>query len=419
MADVNDIHSAEVAVIGGGPAGLMAAIAAASAGANVVLIEKKASFGMKLLATGGGRCNVTNTSTPDEMIARFGKQGRFTQAAFALLDSEGLRAFLHKIGVETHVEEESLVFPTSNSARAVRDALERHCQSLGVKMLTGVRATKLEISNERVTGVVCDHCSVRAKNVIITTGGKSYPEFGAEGDGYKLAQQAGHTIVQPAPALVPLVTYEKWPHALAGMATPSVSVRIDLPKQKKAELKGDLLFTHNGLSGPAALDISGDVAELLQKQTEVPLTIDFTPGTSKDEWVERMDSWRQEDGKRMLKNLVALHLPAKLAAALVEQCCKDADIRVNQLTREQRDTLSRTITSLTLTVTGTAGFAEAMVTRGGVSLKEVNSKMLESRLVAGLFFAGEVLNLDGPCGGYNLQWAFSSGMLAGTSAARQ
>ena len=398
---------------------MMAAISAALAGAKVVLLEKKASLGMKLLATGGGRCNVTNTSTPDEMIARFGKHGRFMQAALAQLDSDGLRAFLRKIGVETRVEDGRLVFPVSNSARMVRDALEKHCQSLGVKVVSGARITALEVRDGHVAGVKCEHCLVHADCVILTTGGRSYPQLGSEGDGYRLAQQAGHTIVESVPALVPLITREKWTHSLAGISVPSVSVKIDLPKQKRAGLVGDLLFTHMGISGPAVLDMSGDVAELLSKQSEVPIVLDLTPGTSRDEWAARMDSWRQEDGKRMLKNLLAMHLPSKLAAALVELYCKDADIRVNQLTREQRDALCRTITSLSLTVTGTAGFGEAMVTRGGVNLKEVNPKTLESMIVAGLFFAGELLDLDGPCGGYNLQWAFSSGMLAGTSAARR
>jgi len=459
-----------VAVIGGGPAGLMAAIAAAERGRTVVLLEQLDRPGVKLLATGGGRCNLTNTLPPDEFMGRFGRHGRFMQPALAAMDSRGLRQFFDALGVPTHAPDGVHVYPVSEKALTVQQALRRRSAQLGVAVCLGVRVTGLWMDAPRVPGesppsrVACParrslgmappagetcprnsgvgmppspqnlgkplrivHHSLRgvetaggrvaAPRVVIATGGRSYPELGATGTGYDLARQAGHTMVEPTPALVPLVTRETWPGECAGVAVSPARVWIDLAKQPRAGVTGDILFTHTGLSGPAVLDLSGDVAALLPTRGSVPLRIDLAPGTTVAEWSARFDRWQAVGGEKTARALLDRYLPRSLAAAVCAAAGIHPLARPAGITRPQRRTLAEHLAALPLTVTGTEGWASAMVTRGGVGLKEVDPRTLESRRVAGIFFAGEILDLDGPSGGFNLQWAFSSGHLAGAASA--
>ena len=410
-------ESAAVAVVGGGPAGLMAAIAAAERGRRVVLVEQLEGLGKKLLASGGGRCNLTNTLPHDAFMARFGRQGRFMQPALAAMDSRGLRLFFDALGVPTHAPDGVHVYPVSEKAFTVQSALLRRMRQLGVAVRLGVRVTGLWIEAGRLCGVKTGGGHVAAPRVIVATGGRSHPELGATGGGYGLARQAGHTLVEPTPALVPLVTREAWPRRCAGVAVSPVRVWIDLARQSRAGVTGDVLFTHRGVSGPAALDLSGDVAALLAKHKEVPLRIDLAPGTSAAQWAARFDRWQADSGARTVRGLLDRWLPKSLADAVSAAAGIDPAMRPAAVPRTRRRALAEHLAALPLTVIGTEGWDHAMVTRGGVSLKEVDPRTLESRRLPGLFFAGEILDLDGPCGGFNLQWAFSSGRLAGTSSA--
>ena len=415
----------DLAVVGAGPAGLLAAIAAAERGRRVVLLEQLPRPGVKLLATGGGRCNLTNTLPPDEFPARFGRHGRFILPALDAFGPDALRRFLHSLGVPTAATDGLHVFPVSDSAADVRRALVRRARELGVRLRLATTADALWIEDDALRGIQTSRGRVAAPAVILATGGKGYPDLGATGSGYALARQAGHTIVEPTPALVSLVTRETWPRELAGLALSPARVRIDLPGRppafahglrcgKRAGITGDILFTHTGLSGPAVLDLSGDVAVLLRDRAEVPLRLDLAPGTTRADWLARLDSWPLSEGRKTIRTLLAAHFPRALADLLCRLAGLDPATRPAQVSRPARRALADLLTALPLTVTATEGWDRAMVTRGGVALKEVDPKTLRSRRLAGLAFAGEILDLDAPSGGFNLQWAFSSGHLAGS-----
>jgi len=407
--------AADLAVVGAGPAGLLAAIAAAERGRRVVLLEQLPRPGVKLLATGGGRCNLTHALPPDAFPARFGRHGRFIQPALAAFGPDALRRFLHSLGVPTAAPDGRHVFPVSDSAADVRCALVRRARELGVRLRLAVTARALWIEDDVLRGLRTSRGRVAAPAVVLATGGKGYPDLGATGSGYALARQAGHPIVDPTPALVPLVARETWLRELAGIALSPVRVRIDLAGRPRAGITGDLLFTNTGLSGPAVLDLSGDVAVLLRDRAEVPLRLDLAPATPRAEWLARLDSWPLSGGRKAVRTLLAAHFPRALADLLCRLAGVDPAARPAQVSRPVRRTLADLFTALPLTVTDTAGWNRAMVTRGGVALKEVDPKCLASRLLRGLFFAGEMLDLDGPSGGFNLQWAFSSGRLAGSA----
>lgn len=407
---------ADVVIVGAGPAGLVAAIAAAEAGRRVVLCEQLDRPGVKLLATGGGRCNLSNTLGRDAFLAALGRQGRFAGPALEAMDSAGLRDFLARLGVATMVDPGGLrLYPATQQAVTVQSALWRRCRELGVELRTGVRVSRLLLDDKTVVGVAGDFAEIAASRVILASGGRGYPELGGGGIGYDLAGQAGHAIVPPTPALVPLVSAERWPGRLAGVALPTARVRIDRPRQRASGWTGEVLFTHRGLSGPAVLDVSGDVALLLAKNPAVPLRIDVSTDVPAAQWRGRLDQWSRDEGAKLLRTMLGRAVPARLAEVLIELAGLDAELRCSQVPRAGRDALVGLLTDLPVTITATEGFRRAMVTCGGVSLKQVDPNTLASRLVRGLYFAGELLDLHGPSGGFNLQWAFSSGRLAGAS----
>jgi predicted Rossmann fold flavoprotein len=411
-------ETADVAIVGAGPAGLMAAIASSERGAKVVVCEQLDRAGVKLLATGGGHGNLSNTLPESEFMARFGKKGRFMHPALKAMGREAFCAFLAGIDVPTHSPDGFKVFPVSNSARTVQEALVRCCRKNGVEIRTGVAATGLIREGGTVAGLETGAGPLRAAAVILAAGGKGYRELGGSGTGFEMAQRAGHRIVKPVPALVPLVAEDSWVRDVAGVSLQDARVRIDLPRLNCQGVRGEMLFTHHGVSGPAILDISGEVAELLEERKSVPLCLNLLSQVSHEEWGRRFDQWHEQEGRKRVANLLDWHLPASLARVLCKLAGVPGETTASSLTREERQALLARLISLELTITGTEGFDQAMVTRGGVSLKEVNPATLESRIVPRLFFAGEILDLDGPTGGFNLQWAFSSGYLAGLLAAR-
>jgi len=294
----------------------------------------------------------------------------------------------------------------------------RRCGELGVTIMAEARVTGLITDGGAVKGVETTAGPVLAPHVVLTTGGKSYAELGSTGDGYGMAAAVGHTIIPPVPALVGLVAREKWPADLAGVSISAGRVWIDLPRQPKAGKTGDILFTHTGISGPAVLDISGDVAVLLAKRADVPIRIDLRPGVGLVQWNQRLNDWGHGKGWRAIGSHLSAHMPSSVAGLLCRLAGIDPDLPAAEVSREARNSLTDLATSLPLTIKATEGLDRAMVTCGGVALKEVDPRTLASKIIRGLFFAGEILDLDGPCGGYNLQWAFSSGHLAGLWAVR-
>ena len=463
----------DIVVIGAGPAGMLAAIGAAERGRRVLLLDRMPKPGLKLLATGGGRCNLTNVLPPNEFMARFGRFGRFMEPALRELDNGGLLKFFATLGVPAHCADGFHYFPVAESAAAVQETLFLYCGKLGVKSRFNCRVgrvlpegrpgfpapgpvargerqtvgTNEPVSEQHqarccakrvsasqsdvgcadtarpgagnpglVLQVETDQGTFTANRVILAAGGRSYAGLGSDGSGFGLAAHLGHTVKPAHPALVPLIVRETWVPSCAGTTFADAEVWIDLPKKRGVRMCGPVLFTHRGVSGPAVLDLSGDVAELLEKMPEVPLRVRWQRAESAEEWTRRLAAWRREHGGKLLRNLLDEKLPASFATALAT-ACGAAETKAANLTATQAALLVEHLTELPLHVTATEGFGKAMVTRGGVALKEIHPETLESRLVPGLYFAGEVVDLDGPCGGYNLQWAFSSGLLAGRSAA--
>lgn len=407
---------ADVIVVGGGPAGQMAAIAAAEQGLSVILCEQSDRLGAKLALTGGGRCNLTNMQPPADFTHRFRNHGRYIRTALNALDQNKLRTFFADLGVPTHTPDDFHVFPVSNKASDICSALTNKLTGSGVRLLTRTRVTRVDIANNSVQGVGAGDTDFQAPVVIIATGGLSYPQLGCHGDGYTIAKSVGHTVIEPVPALVGLTTQEIWPSQCTGVTIDPVTITVIVPGQKSLTQRSQsMLFTHRGISGPCVLNISGVVSRLLKTNSSVTIKIHFFHGIDQDEWHKRFTLWQQTHGSQTVPALIAPAIPASVARAL----CSTLGLhntRAADLSRAMRNRLiALLVEGVPLTINGTEGFSQAMVTAGGVALEQLDKNTLQSTTVKGLFFAGEVLDIDGPCGGYNLQWAFSSGYLAGRS----
>ena len=403
----------DLIVIGGGAAGIIAAIVAARDGKKVLLLEKLSNIAAKLKATGGGRCNLTNTLSNEEFMSRFGRDGRFMQDALKAFDHTKLVAFFKALGIETHAPDGFRIFPTSHSSLTIIEGLTKEMDRLGVEVQTKQKVTRLLSTGNHIDGVRTQTQTLSSKNVIIATGGLGYPVLGAEGDGYNLANELGHKVTDLSPAMMPLKTKEEWVGACRADTIAKVELRVDLKKHKKLRAKGDLIFTKTGIRGPVVLDFAREITPLLKKYDEVPILLNFTKGRNEEQIRQH---FKKELEKKTIKSTLDL-LQTLLPQALCLELCKLADIDPNEkykkLNGKKRDKLISLLAWTPLTITGHDGFKMAMITRGGISLKEINPKTMQSKLIDGLYFCGEVMNLDGPCGGYNLQWSFASGYLAG------
>ncbi len=418
LAAMSDTSRADrdVAVVGGGPAGLTAAWMAARHGARVTVFEQLPRPGLRLMASGGGRGNLTTTLDLESIMARFGRSGRFLQPALSMLDPAALRRWLAELGVPTFAPDGVHVYPVSESAADAQQALVRACTRAGVIFRLDCPVHGLSFQAVETAQLQTARGPWRGRNVILATGGRSYPKLGGGDQGYALARQAGHTVIPPLPALVPLVTKETWPSACAGASVADAELSLARRGREAPCVRGALLFTHRGLSGPAALDLSGEVSARLADGAPVPAFLNLAPGRAPADWTRDLEQLPRSNGTRRVAAWLDGFLPRSVAGALAAACGVPADLTASRLAADQRERLAAHLAGWPLTIVATEGFDHAMVTRGGVSLREIDPHTLASRLVRGLYFAGEIVDLDGPCGGFNLQWAFSSGWLAGLSA---
>ena len=403
----------DLIVIGSGAAGLIAAVTAARNGKKVLILEKLPRPGAKLKATGGGRCNLTNTLPNEIFMEHFGRNGRFMRPALTRFDYNALIRFFDELGVPTHAPDGFRIFPLTHSAQTILDALLAELKRLHVQLMCKQKAEMILSENNRVTGLQTTTDTFYADRIIIATGGKGYPMLGSEGDGYAMAQRLGHKITPLYPAMMPLKTKERWVANCRANTIAKATIRVDLPKAKKLQATGDLIFTKDGIRGPVVLDFSREITPLLQKHTEVPLLINMTKGMHADQILHHL----KKEAMRHPEVSLCIHLATLLPISVSEELCKLCDIdpklRFSRLSGRKKDQLIRTLAWTPLTVTGHEGFKMAMITRGGIALKEIDSDTMESKRIEGLYFCGEVMDLDGPCGGYNLQWSFASGYLAG------
>jgi predicted Rossmann fold flavoprotein len=408
-----------VIVVGGGAAGLMAAGQAAINGAEVIVLEKKDRPGRKMRITGKGRCNLTNVAPLTEFISRFGKNGRFLHQAFARFFSEDLVAFLGEQGVDVATERGGRVFPISNDAGEVVDAILGWIKSCGVIIRNRSHVNGLIIENDRVFGVSLEGApSIRGDAVIIATGGASYPATGSTGDGYRLAKSVGHTVVPIRPSLVPLETAGDTASRLQGLSLRNVSARIYINGKKKMGKFGEMLFTHFGLSGPIILSLSRQIVNALKENQKVEVSIDLKPALDNQKLDARLLRDLKEHGKQKFQTILKGLLPKKLIPVCIDLVEIPPDLVGHQITAQHRKQLRVWLKDFRLDVTGYRSFAEAIITAGGVTTKEINPRTMASRLIEGLYIVGEVIDIDGDTGGYNLQAAFSTGWLAGQAAAK-
>ncbi|HPN73113.1 MAG TPA: NAD(P)/FAD-dependent oxidoreductase [Candidatus Omnitrophota bacterium] len=408
----------DIAVIGAGPAGLMAAISASVRGANVCLLEKNPALGRKLLLTGNGRCNFTNTAPLESFISKFGRNGKFLRDAYNCFPPSVLMGFFEKRGLACRVEGGGRVFPSTERSSDILAVLERETVNLNVKTLVKEPVSDLVVKSGSISGVkLSGGGTLSCRAVILATGGVSYPSTGSTGDGFRMARQTGHSFLPPKAGLVPIVVKENHPSRLKGVSLCGVAVTVISGGKKIKKEKGDVIFTAKGLSGPAVLSASGSIADELSGGKEVFLELDLFPDSRLEEISDIIASYSKTSPSRRLKNCFNDSIPKRLAEFLVSLSLSDGEKTCNQITRSEKFELARLFKALRFTVTSTCPIDEAMVTVGGISLGEIDPKTMSSRIVEGLYFAGEIIDVDGDTGGFNLQAAFSTGYLAGISSA--
>jgi len=403
----------QLIVIGSGAAGMMAAITAAREGKSVLLLEKLSKLGVKLKATGGGRCNLTNTLDNEEFMRRFGRDGRFMSPALEMLDHKALMIFFSNIGVESHAPDGYRVFPITHSSSTIIEAMTQEMSALGIEVRCSQKVETLEHDGQKVTAVQTQTDTFYADAIIVATGGMGYPVLGAEGDGYAMAESVGHKVTDLYPAMMPLKVKEKWVENCRADTIAKVAMHVDIKKYKKLQAKGDLIFTKGGIRGPVVLDFSREITPLLAKFDEVPVLANLTKGMNEEQIRQHFKKELEKNPHQNTLDLLLTLLPKSVSVELCKLAKVEPTLSLSKQQGENRDTLIRLLVWTPLTINGHDGFKMAMITRGGVSLKEIDPYTMQSKKLNGLYFCGEVLNIDGPCGGYNLQWSFASGNLAG------
>lgn len=392
-------------IIGGGAAGCFAAVWAARFGKKVLVFEKNERLGRKLRITGKGRCNVTNNSSAEEHMRNIPVNPRFLYSAFSSFDAESTIGFFEELGVPLKTERGNRVFPVSDNANDIADALEHEMKRLGVRIING-RVTKILTENGEISGVRANGEDYRSRSVLIACGGKSYPATGSTGDGYKLAAALGHTVTELKPSLVPLVSPDKFCAEMMGLSLRNVTLILyDGKKEIFSEL-GEMLFTHFGVSGPLALSASSHIK--VMEQNRYSLKIDLKPGLSPEKLDDRIRRDFAENLNRDFINGIRKLLPAKLIPIAARLAEIPPEQKINSISKEQRRRFGELIKAFPIRISSFRPIDEAIITSGGISVKEIDPKTMESKLVKGLFFAGEVIDTDAYTGGFNLQIAFST-----------
>ncbi len=409
----------DIIVIGAGPAGLLAAGRAAEKGKKVLILEKMHQEGRKLKITGKGRCNITNDSPISEFIKHVHPNGRFLKNAFHQFFSDDIIQLLEKQGVECKLERGGRYFPESDRAVDVLNALLAWNKALNVDIYTKHKAEKLLISDNKIKGVRADGKDFQASKVIIATGGKSYPATGSTGDGYELAKQAGHTIEQPKPALVPLETENHIPQKLQGLKLKNVLAAVWVNDKKTTEAFGELEFMDFGLSGPIILTLSRNVVTELQNGSKVDIFIDLKPALDDKKLDNRLQRELNENGKKNISAVFKNLLPVALVPVFLDLTHLNPDKECHQVSAKERKKIRYYLKNMPFKIIGYRSFKEAIITAGGIPTNELSSKTMESKLIKGLFFAGEIIDTDADTGGYNLQIAYSTGWLAGDASASE
>lgn len=407
-----------VIVIGGGAAGMMAAIMSSRNGNQVTILEKMRSMGRKLSITGKGRCNITNATDMDNFIKNVPGNGKFLFSAFSKFTNQDAINFFNEIGVKTKVERGDRVFPVSDSAMEVIDKLKKELDRQNVKVIVDSPVKCLIVEDGKVTGVKTEAGKTYfCDKVILATGGKSYPTTGSTGDGYKIAKMVGHTIVEPKPSLVPLETYEKKIEKLQGLSLKNVGIKIFDGAKLVYEDFGEMLFAHYGVTGPVILSASAhllrvkNIEEKLKSQT-IKIKIDLKPALTTEKLESRIQRDLEKYTKKQYKNSLTDLLPGKMIPYIVEESKIDEEKQTDQITKEERKNLAELLKNLEFTIKGFRPIEEAIITAGGISTKEINASTMESKIVSGLYFAGEIIDVDAYTGGFNLQIAYSTAYVA-------
>ncbi len=410
--------SYDLAIVGAGPAGMMAAIRASECGVKVLIIERNARPGIKLLMTGKERCNITNSQENVlTFIENFGRNGKFLISAMHRFGVAESVDFFHENGLATKIERGGRIFPESDRSRDVLELLLGLCKKQGVRIYDQCRIETVQHDENGISALISENGdTITARNYLIATGGRSYPETGSTGDGYRLAETLGHSTIKPAPALTPLLTREKWVRDLEGLSLKNVRISLVCGTKKNDERFGEALFTGNGISGPIILDLSKTAGSKLQ-QGEVKLAIDFKPALDQQMLDKRLLRDLDEKSNRQMDTIMLGLLPKRLVPIVLKLANIDPLKRGHSVSKDERKRLRLTMKEFPLTISGLVGFKKAIITAGGVSLKEVDPNTMRSKIVPNLFFAGEILDLDGPTGGFNLQVCWTTGYVAGESAA--
>lgn len=405
----------QIAVIGAGPAGMMAAGRAAERGCKVTLYEKNDRVGKKILISGKGRCNITNNTDVEGLIENTPGNGTFLYSSFYGFSNHDLIQFLNSRGLQTKDERGGRVFPLSDRAKDVADAMEDYCRESGVRFRFESTVRDIIISDRRVKGLILeDGTEVSCDAVVLATGGLSYPRTGSTGDGYRMAKKIGHTLIPMKPSLVPLITAEEWVKELQGLSLKNIAITMLNEKNKKVYSDfGEMVFTHYGVSGPVILSGSRHILDYGYRN--IRLSIDLKPALSEEKLDDRLLRDFEQFSRKQFKNSLGELLPQKMIPVMVELSQIPGDKFVNQITKEERKRLVKLLKGLTMTIIGARPIGEAIVTAGGIATDEVDPSTMESKLVAGLYFAGEIIDVDAYTGGFNLTIAFSTGHLAGSS----
>lgn len=409
----------KVIVVGGGAAGLMAAVSAAQSGAEVVLLEKNNRLGKKLLITGKGRCNVTNTAQLQEFVKNIPGNGKFLYSVFSKFFNWDVRSFFEELDVPLKEERGGRVFPVSDKAIDIVNAFERILRKLAVQIKLDEAVRFLKVEDNKVVGVITEEDKYyEADAIILATGGSSFPGTGSTGDGYRMARQIGHTVEPLFPALVPLECEEDWVKEFQGLSLRNVNLSVLVDGKVTKEMFGEMLFTHFGVSGPIILSLSRDIAKYLKAGKTVELSLNLKPALTREQLDKRICRDFEKYNRKQIKNALGDLLPSKMISNIIDLAFIDENKYVNQISKEERERLVDLLQNLVMTVTKTRPLSEAIVTAGGISTKEINPKTMESKLIKDLYCVGEVVDVDAFTGGYNLQAAFSMGFVAGENASQ-